>query len=562
MSDNIQLSPEIREWLHDFQEKHEHPPRILHIGNIANNAYNNAKLLNKMGLDCDVICYDYYHIMGCPEWEDAAFDGEIKDQFFPNWRSVDLKGFKRPQWFAQGPLRFCIFYLIAKRKRHKLKAWFWWKVLGVFNSTFLSFNIYSKIKQGREFIKQGRYFLGKKLISFGTLRQQWYPIGSIAFHLILLITTLLVTVLALPFLVLALPLIPLKIYQKLYSACNPKKISFFDIRVDELVKLFAEAFPEREDKLSAADLEGFRGVMPLWQRLFEYYDMVIGYSTDGIYPLLANSRPYFAFEHGTIRNIPFESTTQGRLCALTYRLADMSLITNCDNIHSAHQLGLKSFKFIPHPVNESLTLIPELKNSLRTMLQEQLQSDFIVFHPPRQHWEPHRHPDWEKGNDFFIRGFAQFVKEINPKAGAVFVEWGNTVAQSKELIASLGITKRILWIPPQTNASMIRYIQATDLLADQFFLGAFGSTMPKALLHGCPAMLYLEEERHHWAFPEMPPVINVQTPDEIFEELQKLYQSLSYREELINKGITWYEKYHSNNVIASIFLTTFCETGI
>ena len=52
------------QWVKQFNQKYGRSPRVLHIGNIANNAYNNAKLLNNAGLDCDVICYDYYHIMG------------------------------------------------------------------------------------------------------------------------------------------------------------------------------------------------------------------------------------------------------------------------------------------------------------------------------------------------------------------------------------------------------------------------------------------------------------------------------------------------------------------
>ena len=68
-----QSSVNNHDWLDKFRQQHGRSPRVLHIGNIANNAYNNAKLLNKVGLECDVICYGYYHIMGCPEWEDADF---------------------------------------------------------------------------------------------------------------------------------------------------------------------------------------------------------------------------------------------------------------------------------------------------------------------------------------------------------------------------------------------------------------------------------------------------------------------------------------------------------
>ena len=69
---------------------------MLHIGNIANNAYNNAKIQRRIGIEADVCCYDYFHIMGCPEWEDADFEGDVGDPFFPDWWAVDLKGLPSP----------------------------------------------------------------------------------------------------------------------------------------------------------------------------------------------------------------------------------------------------------------------------------------------------------------------------------------------------------------------------------------------------------------------------------------------------------------------------------
>src|SRR5688500_18130008 len=101
------------EWLLRFERDHGRPLRVLHIGNIANNAYNNAKIQRQQGIDADVICHDYYHVMGSPEWEDADFRGEIADPFYPDWWRVDLNGFSRPTWFAQGNLRTCLHYLLA-----------------------------------------------------------------------------------------------------------------------------------------------------------------------------------------------------------------------------------------------------------------------------------------------------------------------------------------------------------------------------------------------------------------------------------------------------------------
>ena len=119
----------------EFKDTHKRPPRVLHIGNIANNAYLNAKFLNEAGFDCDVMCYDYYHIMACPEWEDAEYQGQIEDQSNPDWTKVDLGAFRRPSWFAQGPLATCMDYLIARREGNADKANIYWHALSVANKT-------------------------------------------------------------------------------------------------------------------------------------------------------------------------------------------------------------------------------------------------------------------------------------------------------------------------------------------------------------------------------------------------------------------------------------------
>ena len=153
-----------------------------------------------------------------------------------------------------------------------------------------------------------------------------------------------------------------------------------------------------------------------------------------------------------------------------------------------------------------------------------------------------------------IEGFARFVREVYPRAGAVFVNWGQTVEQSRALLASRGLTDRVLWIEPQSNRQLLAYIQATDVLADQFFLGAFGGTMPKALMLGRPNLIYLDEERHRWCLPVMPPVINARMPEDVFEGLTRLYRDCEYAQELAAAGKRWYRQYHSLEVVVDRFI--------
>src|SRR5262245_14690911 len=45
-------SSDLAEWVERFRKQRSRSPRILHVGNVGNNGYNNAKLLNRAGLDC------------------------------------------------------------------------------------------------------------------------------------------------------------------------------------------------------------------------------------------------------------------------------------------------------------------------------------------------------------------------------------------------------------------------------------------------------------------------------------------------------------------------------
>ena len=470
-------------WLDRFRERNGRSPTALHIGNIANAAYLNARMLNEAGIDCDVLCYEYYHIMGCPEWESAVFDPNGVDPDRPLWPRIDLHGFERPRWFAQGSLGSCIDYLIARRTKSE-RADALWRQLE---------------------------------------REQADP------------------------------------EQPEPSSANNGESNYssaaIESRIGDLAAAFRSDFPLRPDQLSAEELTGTFFFSAQYfgrlRHLCSLYDVVIGYSTDGIVPLAVGKRPYIAYEHGTIRALPFEDNTDGRLCALTYSRADLSFITNCDTVIAAGKLQLEDYRFVPHPINEHVVAAPE-PGSLRQQLCRDLGADFLVFHPSRQHWEAQRHPSWEKGNDIFLKGFARFVKTARPRAAAILVDWGKTVAESRALIKELGIADHVLWIPPQNAAGMAAYIKACDVLADQFFLGAWGSTMPRALYLGTPAIIYVNESIHRWCFSEMPPIVNADSSDTVHAGLCRLADE-GYRRELGAAGRAWYDQHHSNKIIIEGF---------
>ena len=110
------------EWVAEFERQNGRKLRVLHIGNIANNAYNNARIQRKFGIEADVLCYDYYDVMATPEWEDGGLTTAV-DRNLPNWWATNLKGMQRPSWYVQGPLRLCISYLDARNKCQLDRVW-------------------------------------------------------------------------------------------------------------------------------------------------------------------------------------------------------------------------------------------------------------------------------------------------------------------------------------------------------------------------------------------------------------------------------------------------------
>ncbi len=567
------------------------PPRVLHIGNIANNAYNNAKLLNAAGFDCDVICYDYYHIMGCPEWEDADFDGDAGDHFHPDWASLDLRGFERPRWFAQGPLKLTIAYLVARRSERAELAEELWHTLSCLNGTGVAapgdFRVWwigvrlflwrylvealnpvtveRKLDQARAAVVSayvrllgrfaakseqrvperrrppagglfgvlqfvvgargvGRYTAGVKAARGGGSGLNLGVAG--AFWLVKRVHWAVITTARTVLRRLRL-VASIRADHELYERLAPQ---------------FASDFPERRDQLSANDTLPLSLVLPYWKELLRHYDLVIGYSTDPIIPYAAG-KPYFALEHGTLREIPFKPDRQGRLTALAYRHAEHVFVTNYDCLPNARLLAGERHSFINHPYDEDHGLRIGGVDLLRGELRRELDAERLIFYPTRHDWvQGTGYAD--KANDLFLRAVAR-LREQGLRIGLVCCKWGRNVSQSQALIASLGCAGAVRWVEPMGIIRFERTARACDVVADQFLLGAFGGVTFKALAVGVPVCTYIEGRLLEGLFGELPPVINCRTEEDIVRELGGALADGARLADLGARARAWTRAHHS-----------------
>ena len=528
----------------EFRARHGRAPRALHIGNIANNAFYNAKILNQSGFDCDVMCADYYHIMGCPEWEEADFIGPIADQFRPDWTAVDLQGYERPRWFAQGPQQLCIEYLIAKRTGNKRVATDRWQELGIANKTFGGLDDATMRRAERRARWRHRVSIVKGYVTAARERPDALELtssllrraaasygvwGQLARAILLPICLAGVGVVR---------LIAVRSRNRQVSALRP---GVWPDEVTPWLRAFREQFSDRSDQLLDDDLLPYVLAAPRWKPLFAHYDCIVVYATDGITPLLAGV-PYYCLEHGTLREIPYRDTGEGRRTALAYRMAEHTFVTNFDCLDSARRLAPGKFTLINHPFDEDQGLAVTGWEAQRAELQRELDSDTVFFFPTRHDWVSGTGYA-DKSNDVFIRALAA-LRQQGHRVGMVCCGWGANIEQSKALIAELGCARHVKWISPLPTVQFERMCHAAHCVVDQFKLGSFGGVMFKAMAVGAPMLTYLDEAQLKRQFPEIPPVINCRTTDEIVATMKTLLESPDELERYGAAARAWMRRHH------------------
>jgi glycosyltransferase involved in cell wall biosynthesis len=478
--------PSTPPWMADCVER-----RILHLGNILNNGYLNAKFLRRRGWLADSVTVDYRHVQAQPEWEEVPIVDPKLPHFAPDWSRVDLAGYRRVPWFCDPTLDEIV----------SVAAWM------------------STAKQASD--------------------GAWEPPPAPA---------------------------ParFRLRRPLERAAGVIAGAFSREALGiELIEQFAAVYPDRADQLTVHDVAEFRPRALAHGPLFDIYPLVQAYSLDPILPMLNNpQQPLICFEHGTMRDFPFEDSARGRLYALALKRAERVFITNADCNRSAERLGLTNYTFVPHPVDEQLYR-PVPASPLGERLRREHRCDHIFLAPARHHWKhcpPSFENSWLKRNDILIRALGRlFAARPALRALVVFFEWGSEVDLSKQLIAECGFADRVRWEPIASKPVMREYYNAADIVFDQFNdgIGTFGTVVPESLASGKPVVLNYKEALHHWCFPELPPALNAASEDAIIAHTTRLLDDEPCRLALGARGRDWFLRNHSSTLVADRMIDVY-----
>ena len=420
--------------------------RVLQFGNVAQNGYNNAKLLRRIGVEADAVC-DESQALAQPEWEDAPLPADV-DAMAP-WAGVSVEGWQRPDW------------VIAPRVPPRRPP-------GYYRAAYAA-GLAANAPRLRRL--------------YADLRREFAPI----------------------------------------RAELGTDLTFGDV------------------------LAGYRSA---WMHsivlgdigsLFQRYDLVQAYATHPILTLLATpERPFVAYEHGTLRELPFEPSWRGRLLSLSYRRAAKVIITNADVVSSARRLGLENTRFIPHPVDETkYTPGPSaVGDELRAA-----GAGPVFLAPARQDWR-------EKRSDVMVRALGLLVRGGHPDAVMLLGDWGADVSRTRVLVEELGLTRNVHWTKPVPKLRLIELYRAADVVLDQFTFGTFGGIAPEAMACERPVVMAFDRALHEWCFPEPPPIVDARDERSVAEALRRLADDPAERQRLGREGRAWVERHHGWRLVA------------
>ncbi len=340
-----------------------------------------------------------------------------------------------------------------------------------------------------------------------------------------------------------------KIYTLFAKLSKRQMYRYEENRIDdkyarELILLSKERLKGINDPVSRLDIEkamNYCNYPGIPKGFLDQYDIIIGSGVDAVLPLLlAPKKKHIAFEHGTMRDLPFEKSFWGRLLALAYTQAHCCIITNPDCIVSARKMLLSNYVFLPHPVDYKYSRNTSEKDN--SIIKK--NKDFRIFSPARHDWDI-------KGNEKILKAFADFISKTESSNSRLYLlEWGNDVDKSKRLINELKIDGYVLWKPVVCGQELSKMYQCCDVVLDQFILGVFGSITPQALACGKPVITSYSREKNGWAFKEPPPILKASNEKDIAISLFRLYCNSDQIYSIGKAGKAWYEKHHSPEYVS------------
>ncbi len=543
--------------------------KILHVTNIAQNAYINASILNARGYDCDVLALDLYHVASSPEWyelhnadvDSAALGG---DDFFPDFYALGREMPRVGDWVAHGPTYIALRYLTLKRRGDPL-AYTALSTLAYlrFKSTMQRTTNPFAVRMGdEEFAAHlARYDLHpylRRRIATGRMAEHY--LGWIRRRLLLQRPAEHVGEIG--------PPLADGVLDAYFAADPVLEGVVRGLRARGLSRALGIEFEGPLTEYGHLERHGFEIAEVtayclfgrVWRDLASLYDVCIFYADSSVFALAAGIESYCALEHGTIRSIPFEPTTHGRLVAKAFLNAKRVFLTNADYASAKPRLEFTPEQrvYFPHPFDEGPAL------AFRSAHMRARNAECVVFFcPARQDWRS-GDPKMAKGNDRYFRAARLLLDGGRSNFRLQCIDWGIDRHATRELVTELGLSSHVLWTSLMTKRKLWAAMLDTDAVIDQFLISAFGGITFEALALGCRIISRDDGINNSVFFEEPPPILAAKTAEDIAHQMAMVLDDPCDSSGVGEKGMAWVGRHHSASRLVELQLKAFAdpaETG-
>jgi len=248
------------------------------------------------------------------------------------------------------------------------------------------------------------------------------------------------------------------------------------------------------------------------------------------------SKPFIAHSLGSdLRELAQKKSISGTLMRRAYKICNLMLYNNSDQIKNVRNLKIQNAHFYPNPI-DTVRFSP--KN-----VENNYQGKITFFHPVNLDWTYKGNKrSSTKGNDRLLKAFSKFCKKT-PGALLILIESGVDVEQTKYEIKKLRLEENTMFLPRLSKIKLIHHINASDVIIDQFDVGSLGGIALEALACGKPVITYSKKKEALECYGELPPIFNCHTEDQIYEQLL-ITCDPKIREERGKQSREWILKYH------------------
>ena len=160
-----------------------------------------------------------------------------------------------------------------------------------------------------------------------------------------------------------------------------------------------------------------------------------------------------------------------------------------------------------------------------------------------------------KGNtdEFFTMLFelARAKKDVR----FVFLSWGDSATKLAERIATEGLQKQFILLPPAGKKRLGDYYRSCDVVLDQFVYGYYGATGLEAASFGKPVVMHIRSEQYGPLYAgDIAPVNNSKTVSEIRDALIALVDDENLRNQKGEAMRAWVVRNHGEKKTVPLML--------